>query len=93
MMKKIFYTMTLILTVSLAMAQGTDPQDKQSNPRSSDVSQTRKAKPVPSTSSTAAPPSSSSSSTAASSKPQTPVTFTPSEHISDDLSVSFPVDI
>lgn len=90
--------MILALTVSPALAQGTNSQDTRNNPNSDTVSQTQKTKPAASSATVTSPASkstsaSASSTTAAGSKIQTPTTFTPSEHISDDLSVSFPVDI
>ena len=75
-MKKILYTLILILTVSLATAQETAPQNQQKKPADNTVTkQSEPAKP------------------AAKKKTQTPDTFVPSEAISEDLSVSFPVDI
>ena len=77
MMKKILYTFILILAASLATAQETDNQ-QQKKPADNPVTEQKKSEPAK---------------PAASSKTPTPDTFVPSEEISEDLSVSFPVDI
>jgi len=76
-MKKILYMLILILAVSLVSAQ--DAQQDERKPVAAETTQ-QQISPEPA----AAP---------ADDKAKTSDTFIPSEEISEDLSVSFPVDI
>lgn len=71
------YVLIPVLAVSLAMAQEADTQNEQ-KPAAGDTKEQKTTEPAKA---------------AANDKKPTPDTFTPSEEISEDLSVSFPVDI
>ena len=77
-MKKILYILILALAVSFVMAQETDTQDKKKPTAGENVNEQKAPEPAKSE---------------VTKTPQTSDTFTPSEEISEDLSVSFPVDI
>ena len=77
-MKKILYMLILVLAVSLVAAQDTQQDSK--NPAAEETTDQQKS-PGPAAAKTT------------DNKSNTPETFIPSEEISEDLSVSFPVDI
>lgn len=77
-MKKIIYLLILTLAVSFVMAQEAGTQDGKKPPAGDTADEQKTPEPAKAQ---------------ANNKTQTPDTFIPSEEISEDLSVSFPVDI
>ena len=91
MMKKILYILILILAVPLASAQETNAQDQQKQPAENKTASGQK---TPESAKAAADNKTPEpAKTVADKKTRTPDTFIPSEAISEDLSVSFPVDM